>query len=228
MQIREMQIGKMLEILVDREGYHYRFVSKVEGTAEKAVAVSLIAAQGRAFHFEETDDISIIYRGGERMWKWEHVRAGMARLDGSAVHTFSSKEEGKIYNRRDAFRVPIGESLLMRRIIQEEDETGELVETEKSFKAVLSDLSVSGAGLYANEDMDVGTIIEFDMPTSMGILNCRGEIVRKTDVYDKPFQKFFGCDFTMTKKELERYLFERQRLMLQKERGGEGFRLKGK
>jgi len=226
LQIKEMLLGKKLEILVDREGYHYRLVSKVEGTAEDTVAVSLLAANGRMFHFVETDDITIIYRGSERMWKWEHVKPGVARLEGATVHTFSSKEQGQIYNRREAYRVSIGESFLMHRIVSVEEDGEEIREIKAPFGALLSDLSANGAGLYSNEQMDIGMIIEFDMHTNYGALTCRGEIVRKADVYDRPFKNFYGCDFTVVRKELERYLFERQRLMLQKERGGENIPLK--
>lgn len=227
MQIKEMLVGKKLEILVDREGYHYRFVSKVEGTTDNSVAVSLIAAKGCAFHFEDTDDVSIVYRGTERMWKWDHVKAGVARLDGATVHAFFSKNPGQAYNRRESFRVPIGESLLMNKIIELETEEG-LEEREEKFEALLADLSVNGAGLYTNADLELDTTISFDMPTNVGILSCKGTIVRRADVSDKPFCNFYGCDFIVVRKELERYLFERQRLMLQKERGGKNVRLKNK
>ncbi|MBP3616828.1 MAG: PilZ domain-containing protein [Lachnospiraceae bacterium] len=227
MQIKEMLVGKMLEVLVDREGYHYRFVSKVEGTTDNSVAVSLIAAKGRAFRFEDTDDVSIVYRGAERMWKWDHVKAGIARLDGITVHAFYSKNPGQVYNRRESFRVQIGESLLMNKIIELETEEG-LEEKEVRFEALLADLSINGAGIYTNEDLEIGTTISFDMPTNVGILSCKGTIVRRSDVYDKPFRNFYGCDFIVVRKELERYLFERQRLMLQKERGGENIRLRNK
>lgn len=226
MLIKEMVLGRKLEILVVREGYNYRLVSKVEGIADNTVAVSAIVAKGRMFHFEEGDDVTLVYRGAERMWKWEHVKTGMARLDGETVHTFTSREQGQIYNRRDSFRVPIGESLLMYRVLSKKNEEGEVEEILKPFEGLLADLSVSGAGLYTDEDMDVDAIIGFDMPTHMGIMTCRGKIVRRTDVYDKPFRNFYGCEFTKVRKELERYLFERQRLMLQKERGGENVRLK--
>lgn len=226
MLIKEMVLGRKLEILVVREGYNYRLVSKVEGIADNTVAVSAIVAKGRMFHFEEGDDVTLVYRGAERMWKWEHVKTGMARLDGETVHTFTSREQGQIYNRRDSFRVPIGESLLMYRVFSRKNEEGEVEEILKPFEGLLADLSVSGAGLYTDEDMDVDAIIGFDMPTHMGIMTCRGKIVRRTDVYDKPFRNFYGCEFTKVRKELERYLFERQRLMLQKERGGENVRLK--
>lgn len=224
MLIKEMVLGRKLEVLVDREGYNYRLVSKIEGTADGTVAVSAISAKGRMFHFEDGDDVTIVYRGEERMWKWEHVKPGLARMDGETVHTFSSRAQGLVYNRRDSFRVPIGENLLMYRIFVKKNEEGETEETLKPFEGLLSDLSVSGAGLYTNEEMDIDAMMGFDMPTHMGIMTCRGKIVRRADVYDKPFQNFYGCEFTKVRKELERYLFERQRLMLQKERGGENVR----
>lgn len=228
MRIKEMIVGKTLDVLVDREGYHYRFVSKVEGTTDNSVAITLIAAKGRVFHFEDTDDVTIIYRGAERMWRWNHVKPGMARLDGFPVHTFSSSNPGESYNRREAFRVPIGESLLMNRVVATKEEENEIIEEVQKFEALLADLSVSGAGIYTNETLPIGTIIFFDMPTGMGIMTCRGKIVRTAEVSDKPFRHFYGCDFSVVRKELERYLFERQRLMLQKERGGETIRPKSR
>ena len=224
MLIKEMVLGRKLEVLVDREGYNYRLVSKIEGTTEVTVAVSAIVAKGRMFHFEEGDDVTIVYRGEERMWKWEHVKPGLARLDGETVHTFSSKEKGQVYNRRDSFRVPIGENLLMYRVFTKKNEEGETEEMLKPFEGLLVDLSVSGAGFYTDQDLDIDAVMGFDMPTHMGIMTCRGKIVRRADVYDKPFRNFYGCEFIKTRKELERYLFERQRLMLQKERGGENIR----
>ncbi|MBE5931387.1 MAG: PilZ domain-containing protein [Lachnospiraceae bacterium] len=224
MLIKEMVLGRKLEVLVDREGYNYRLVSKIEGTTDGTVAVSAIVAKGRMFHFEEGDNVTIVYRGEERMWKWEHVKPGLARLEGETVHTFSSGEKGQVYNRRDSFRVPIGENLLMYRIFSRKNEDGETEEKLKPFEGLLVDLSVSGAGLYTDEDLEIDAMMGFDMPTNMGIMTCRGKIVRRADVYDKPFRNFYGCEFTKVRKELERYLFERQRLMLQKERGGESIR----
>ena len=229
MQIKEMILGRKLESLVDREGYNYRLVSKVEGTTDSSVAVSAIVAKGRMFHFEETDDVTIIYRSEERMWKWEHVKPGLARFEGETVHTFSSKEPGQVYNRRESFRVPIGENLLMYRVeIEKIEEDGEVKEQEKRFpfEGLLSDLSVNGAGLYTDEELQTDMLIGFDMPTHLGVMSCRGKVVRRADVYDKPFRNFYGCEFVKVRRELERYLFERQRLMLQKQRGGEATRLK--
>lgn len=225
MLIKDLQVGKTLEILIDREGYHYRFVSKIEGVTANSVAVSLIATAKRSFHFEDTDKVTIVYRG-ERMWKWENVKPGMALFEGSPVHTFSSWLEGTTYNRREAFRVPIGESILMRRIVKVKGEGDEIIDRHIPFEALLSDLSLSGAGIYTNEDVGKEESILIDLPTKFGLISCKGKVVREAEVYDKPFRHFYGCEFSEVKNALEKYLVERQRLILQKERGGESIPLK--
>lgn len=230
MLIKDMQVGKTLEILIDREGYHYRFVSKIEGVTTNSVAVSLIAAAKRTFHFEETDDITIVYRA-ERMWKWEHVKGGIAMLEGFPVHTFFSKAEGVTYNRREAFRVPIGEKLLMHYFVKEinpnsEEDADAIIEKMVPFDGLLFDLSITGAGIYTNEELAAGAKITFDLATNLGVINCNGNVIRESSVYDRPFKFFYGCEFFKVNNSLERYLVERQRLILQRERGGESVPLK--
>ncbi|MBQ9767812.1 MAG: PilZ domain-containing protein [Lachnospiraceae bacterium] len=225
-----MQVGKTLEILIDREGYHYRFVSKIEGVTAYSVAVSLIANAKCSFHFEESDQITIVYRS-DRMWKWEHVKGGIAMLEGFPVHTFFTKEEGTTYNRREAYRVPMGENVLMHYYVKEKNENPEneddlIIEKPVPFDAWLSDLSTSGAGLFTNEELDAGAKISFDLATNIGVISCTGHIVRESSVYDRPFKHFYGCEFSVVKNSLERYLVERQRMILQRERGGESMPLK--
>lgn len=216
MLIKDMQPGKTVDILIDREGINFRFVSKVEAVNGSTVAVSLIAVSGRVFRFEDGDNITLIYRLPERMWKWDRVKGGLAKLEGQAVHTLFSAREAVPYNRRDAFRVPIGENYVMRKVVKhDQGETQEIM-----FDALLADLSAGGAGIYTNKEFDNGTEIVFDLPTNLGIINCRGNVVRGNEVYDRPQHNFYGIAFYETKGGLEKYLFEKQRLSLQKERGG--------
>ena len=51
MLLENIPLGRTLEIYIDREGYRYRLVSKVEEAKSNQVCVSLIASNGRAFQF---------------------------------------------------------------------------------------------------------------------------------------------------------------------------------
>lgn len=109
MLLENISLGKTIEIYVDREGYRYRLVSKVEQTSVKRICVSAIAANGRAFKFRPEDEIRLVYRDSEQMWEWTKVKAGLAKLDGSPVHYFEIFNRGRSFNRRNAYRVSIDE-----------------------------------------------------------------------------------------------------------------------
>ena len=62
MLLENIPLGRTLEIYIDREGYRYRLVSKVEEAKSNQVCVSLIASNGRAFQFHAEDDMHCISR----------------------------------------------------------------------------------------------------------------------------------------------------------------------
>lgn len=107
MLLENISLGRTVEIFVDRDGYLYRLVSKVENTNPRRVCVSLIASNGRAFMFHPEDEIKLVCREGEQMWEWLGVRPGLAKLDGELVHYFEISNKGQSFNRRNAYRVVI-------------------------------------------------------------------------------------------------------------------------
>lgn len=111
MLLENIAIGKTLEIYIDREGYRYHLVSKVEQTGVRRIFVTAITANGRAFLFHPEDDIKIVYRDEEQMWEWPKVKAGLAKLEGAPVHYFDIVNKGNSFNRRNAYRVDVNEEV---------------------------------------------------------------------------------------------------------------------
>lgn len=111
MLLENILLGRTLEIYVDRDGYRYRLVSKVEQTSVRRVCVTAITAGGRAFKFRADDKIRLVYRDDEQMWEWLGVKAGIAKLEGEPVHYFDIVNKGRSFNRRQAYRVNIDEDV---------------------------------------------------------------------------------------------------------------------
>ncbi len=88
MLLENIALGKTMEIYVDRDGYRYRLVSKVEKTGVKKICLTAIMAGGRAFKFRPEDKIRLVYRSEDQMWEWLNVKAGLAKLDDEPVHYF--------------------------------------------------------------------------------------------------------------------------------------------
>ena len=107
MLLENIALGKTMEIYVDRDGYRYRLVSKVEKTGVKKICLTAIMAGGRAFKFRPEDKIRLVYRSEDQMWEWLNVKAGLAKLDDEPVHYFEIVNKGQSFNRRQAYRVTI-------------------------------------------------------------------------------------------------------------------------
>ena len=65
MQLKDMKVGKSIDILINREGYNYKLVSKVEEVGVGKVYISLITARNRVFMFRSDDKVQFIYKTDE-------------------------------------------------------------------------------------------------------------------------------------------------------------------
>lgn len=226
MLMEDMKPGKPLEIFVDREGYRYRLLSKVEESEMGKVYISLIASGRRIFRFQDTDYIELIYKDGERMWKWKGLTGGLATLDSENVHYLESVKEGETYNRRSAFRVKLGVEHIITKLIPKDKskylENEDLSNGDYEFiqvPCVIKDLSEMGVGIYTNEKMDISTIVELRLPTREGTLKMVGRVVRTESGDFGKYREFYGCGFSKVDRKLAKYLFALQREQLKKERG---------
>ncbi len=195
------------------------------------------------FEFLETDKIDLVYREEEKMWKWRSVVGGMTEVSGQKLHCFYSEEEGESFNRRNAYRVFVGEKLVVEYLVYDAkhlrdfDLTQEL-HSEMVFnydpdadamradcfryvecRAVLKDISEDGAGLYMDQKLEPGDEITFDFQTKdFGVINCRARIVRRLESRQGSFRYYYGCRFKETSRNLSKYIYEMQRKQLRKAR----------
>lgn len=226
MHMEDMKPGKPLELYVNREGYKYRLLSKVEASEIGKVYISLIASGTRVFRFLNTDQVELIYKDGERMWKWGNVEGSVELLDGEKVHCLKSFKEGESYNRRDAFRVHLGIELAVIKLLPKtkEEKENDIIDENSEYKevripCVIKDLSETGVGIYTNDKMDIDTMLEVQLPSKDGVMKMRGNVVRKESGDFGKYREFYGCNFQQVDRRLGKYLFMLQREQLKKERG---------
>ncbi|ROR30731.1 PilZ domain-containing protein [Mobilisporobacter senegalensis] len=229
MFLNEMQVGKSIEIFVYRSGYKYRLVSKLEDVNEDNFSISLIANRTKVFHFQDTDKIEIIYRINHQLWRWKNLRAKVIILDGSRVHhfTLTGSSEGEKFNRRNAFRVFMGEDITLTYYVmnlvekktedseyEEDTLIGEIEYETKHCLGFIKDLSENGVGIFSNNVFNIGDELEFILDTPFGMLKCKAEVVRTTRESHGLYQNFYGCIFTTTSKNLVKYIYTLQRKRL--------------
>lgn len=231
MLLENIPMGKTLEIYIDREGYRYCLVSKVEDAKPRRVCVSLIASNGRAFRFHPEDEIKIVYRDEEQMWEWPKVQGGIAKLDNEPVHYFEITNKGHSFNRRNAYRVQISEDIeigfyILPEAGQKSDEPP-VVEEElnivvpEKVHGIIKDVSETGVGIYTDTSFDIEDRLFFEMPSPYGMLACNAQVIRKDELRasSHKYRYYYGCVLTKSDKRLIRYIFDVQRENLKKQRG---------
>lgn len=230
MLLENIPMGKTLEIYIDREGYRYRLVSKVEDAKPRRVCVSLIASNGRAFRFRPDDDIKIVYRDEEQMWEWSKVQGGIAKLDDEPVHYFEITNKGHSFNRRNAYRVQINEDVefgfyALSEIGRKSDESPvdeveqKIVEPQR-VHGIIKDVSETGVGIYTDTSFEIEDRMFFEMPSPYGMLACNAQVIRKDELRasSHKYRYYYGCVLTKSDKRLIRYIFDVQRENLKKQR----------
>lgn len=233
MLLTDIKAGRPIEIFINRQGYRYRLVSKIEEVGEDCIYISLIATRTKIFQFETTDKIDFVYRIDDRLWKWSGVRGTTGDLEGKTVHCLHTKKEGETYNRRNAFRVFMGIEVPMflftlkpdiseetlekikrgKRIVKEED----LYDIKKC-TCLIKDLSENGIGFFANEAIDVKTNLSINIPSSFGTFHLKAEVIRAAEEHFKLYKNYYGCTITESEKGLTKFIFDLQRKQLYKRR----------
>lgn len=244
MILENLPLGKTLEIYIDREGYRYRLISKVEDTSKDRVFVTLIAANGRAFQFRQNDDIRIMYRDEEQIWEWTEVKGGLAKLEGTAVHCFDITNPGHSFNRRNAYRVSLNEEVevgyymssgsrkkyfdspIYEELMGEGGSGGEPRALDPEavvphyVKAMIKDVSETGIGIYTDSEFEIKDGIFLDLPTDYGLLDIKATIIRKDDMQlrgsNSRFRYYYGCVFQRTDRRLIKMIYDIQREILKR------------
>ena len=220
MFLGETKVGKPIEILIERDGYNYRVVSKIEEASEGRICISLIASSKRVFQFLDTDVIDLVYRKEDRMWKWSNVKGDVIELDGEQFHCLMSLERGESYNRRNAYRVTVNKPIDLQYKIMEEGSPLEIKDCFrlKSCIAMLRDISEVGVGFYSDELIDLESEVFFQFSTEYGDVKCEAIVVRFFEARHGNFRYYYGCRFKETSKTLTKYIYEMQRRELKKAR----------
>lgn len=234
MDVKMLRLGSQLEIKVSRNQSIYHMTTKIEAVREMTIFVTLVVGRsGEPFHFQPTDEVEVIYREGERLWKWNVAQADFAKLDNDLVHAvLLQTEEGTPYNRREVFRVFLGEYIEINRRVPdmaaireyrmshpEIRDINQLLDVEECYKTItvpgiIKDLSETGVGLYSSEKFPADSELYIMLTTPYGVLNCMCTPVRSEIDEISQYRYFYGCKIMSVGNNITQILNKLQRQKL--------------
>jgi len=161
-----------------------------------------ILIDGQTVGFGSSCTIDLLCLQEQALFGWRSVSLSLIKSKGHVYYKVPLSEEAGPYNRRNAFRVYIGETMQIF-VFQH---TG-----PKPFDVLVRDISETGFGFISKEKYDVSRTVRFTLPlTDRKSLALAAKIVRRD--FDEEKQTYsYGCKFAESNASLSGYLMQRQR-----------------
>lgn len=206
MLIDEIPSGASIEIEVRYNGRSTFFNSEVVYLHQNSILINPIIVNEKTIGFNDNCRLNLIVKIDGKVFLWDNVSVRLVRYDGKIYHQISMQGEGKPYNRREAYRMYIGEDMPI------------YINTAAgahSLTVLVKDISETGVGFISKEDLDINRTIRLKLKDYNSIITLSGVIIRK-EFLPHLDSFLYGCKFHEKNNRLGKYIARKQGEQLRK------------
>ena len=209
MHIDSIAKGGLMEVEVKCSGKTVRFNGEVAHIIDNSILTAPIKVNDQTIGFSDNCQINFLYVLEGKLYLWENVIVKLVRYDGNIYHKIDLYGDGKHFNRRDAYRMYIGEDMPI------------YVNTASGPAAIsvlVKDISETGVGFLAKEDIDLERTIRLRIKDNSNLITISGIVVRKE--FQKNLSSFlYGCRFNEKNEKLAKFIARKQSEAIRKKTG---------
>lgn len=206
MIIDDIPVGTRIELDVRYIGRTMSFNSEVILIINNSILISPIVVNEQTVGFNDNCRINLIVKVEGKVYLWDNVTVKLVKYDGIIYHKIDINGEGKPYNRREAYRMYIGEDMP----VYINTASGPL-----ALYVLVKDLSETGVGFISKEELDVNRTIRLRIKDNSTIISLSGVIVRK-EFLPHLDSFLYGCKFSEKNNKLGNYIARKQGEALRK------------
>ncbi len=206
MHIDEISKGGAMELEVRCNGRNMNFKSDIVLVKNNSVLINTIKVNEQTVGFSDKFQINFLYKSEGRLYLWDSATVKLVKYDGGVYHKIDLYGDGKPYNRRDAYRMYIGEDMPV------------YVNTASgpsALSVLVKDISETGVGFITKDDIDVDRTIRLKLKDNNTIISLSGVIVRK-EFLNNLGSFLYGCKFNEKNNLLSKYIAKKQAEILKK------------
>lgn len=200
MRIEELPNGGKVELEVKCGGQIMSFPSIIQKTLDNSILISAIKVEEKTIGFSDPCHINFLYKEGGNIFFWENVTVKLVKYDEVIYHQVELDGEGKPYNRREAFRLYIGEDMPL--YINTAD-------GPKAITVLVKDISELGVAFITKEDLEVERTFQLKLRDANALLIMDGIIIRK-DFLPNLNSYIYGCKFYKHNNRICKYIAKKQ------------------
>jgi c-di-GMP-binding flagellar brake protein YcgR len=207
--ISEIPIGSKVELEVRYSGRTLSFDSDVKLIINNTILITPIVFNDQTVGFNDNCRINLIVKVDGKVYLWNNVTVKLVRYDGAIYHKVDAEGKGVPYNRREAYRMYIGEDMPL----YVNTANGPL-----ALSVLVKDLSETGVAFITKEELDIDRIVRLKIKDKNLILNMSAVIVRK-EFLPHLDSFLYGCKFNERNNKLGNYIARKQGEALRKRTG---------
>ena len=199
MLIDDIPVGSGIELDVRYIGRTMSFLSQVVLIINNSILISPITVNEQTVGFNDCR-VNLIVKIEHKVYIWFNASVKLVKYDGIIYHKIDIVGEGKAYNRREAYRMYIGEDMT----IYINTTSG-----PSALSVLVKDLSETGVGFISKEDLDIDRTIRLKLKDNNLIISLSGIIVRKEFLANLG-SFLYGCKFNEKNNKLGNYIARKQ------------------
>lgn len=200
MNVEEMLKGAVIELEVKCNGKAINFQSKIAFIAGNTVLIDGIQVDQQTIGFNDTCSINFLYKENGKVYVWSDITAILVKYRGNIYHKIDLYGSGKSYNRREAYRLYLGENMFIYI---------NTVKGQTSLSVLIKDISETGVGFITKEELDVNRTFRLQIKDSSSLISLSGRIVRKVKL-DQLDSFLYGGKFIEKTPGLSKFIARRQ------------------
>lgn len=201
MTIAELQLEHSVELEILMNGKKTTLLSAIEQIVGQNALLTPIQINNKLVGFPPNCTVNLLYIGENQVFCWKNVTVKAVRYEKQVYHSVELVGDAEILNRRGAYRVYIGEQMLL---------TAFSAEGPKTYHVNVKDLSETGMAFFSKEEFDVGRTVRLHLTIRKGQeLLLSSQIIRIQD-FEHRQDKLYGCKFVERNNRLIGFLMHLQ------------------
>lgn len=200
MKIEEISVGGSVELDVRCNGKFMNFRSDVVVIKEKSILINCIKVGEQKIGFTDQCYINFLYKQEGKVFIWENTAVSLIKINGVVYHKIDLLGEGIQYNRRNAYRLYIGEEMPIYM---------NTVSGLTAMSVLIKDISETGIGFIFKEELSTDRIFRFKFKDEKRVIDLSGMIIRK-EYLDHLKSYLYGGKFNEKNAILSNYIVNKQ------------------
>ena len=201
MTAAEVQLSHPVELEIIINGKKTTLLTEVEQVLNQTALLTPIHLNGKVVGFPPECVVNFLYIDGSQVYCWKNVKVKAIRYEGKIYHSADLIAEAEVLNRRGAYRVYIGENMLL---------TSFTANGPKTFNVLLKDISETGMAFFSKEEFDVGRTVRLHLALNKSQeLQLSSQIIRIQN-FESRKDHLYGCKFVERNNRLTGFLMRIQ------------------